>query len=138
MKAVQAFLILVALAFASQATAGQFWSEDRSTNSWIMAANSILVVDCMQTRYAFDNGKNVEEVGLAKYFVGSNPTAREIDRLCVKTLAGMNVLGYFLPESAVTYGRKWNPKKSLYVGVTAIEGVTVANNFIVLGFRSEH
>jgi hypothetical protein len=70
--------------------------------------------------------------------VGSNPTAREIDRLCVKTLAGMNVLGYFLPESAVTFGRKWNPKKSLYVGVTAIEGVTVANNFIVLGFRSEH
>jgi hypothetical protein len=138
MKAVQAFLTLVVLAFASQATAGKFWSEDKTTNGLIISANVLTVLDWAQTRYIADNPDQFREVGPAQKFIGEHPSTGEVNSYFMASILLMNGVGYFLPESAVTFGRKWNPKKSLYVGVTAIEGVTVANNFIVLGFRSEH
>jgi hypothetical protein len=129
MKAVQAFLILVALAFASQATAGQFWSEDKTTNGLIISANVLTVLDWAQTRYGTDRPDEYEETGFARHFTGSHPTTSEVNRYNASVLLLMNIAGYYLPEEAMFFGMRWNPKKSLYFGMTAIEGYTVYNNY---------
>jgi hypothetical protein len=127
MKKVMAIL---ALSMASgAAVAGQFWSEDKATNWLIIAANSLVVIDWAQTRYGTDRPGEFEESGFAEHFTGTHPTTGEVNRYNTAVLLLMNTAGYFLPEEHTLFGMRWNPKKSLYFGMTAIEGVTVHNNY---------
>jgi hypothetical protein len=124
-----AVLLFTVMALTSQAVAGQFWSDDKTTNGLIIASNVLLVVDWAQTRYGTDRPDQFEESGFAEHFTGTHPTTGEVNRYNATALVLLNTLGYFLPERATLWGMEWNPKKSLYFGATAVEGVTVYNNY---------
>jgi hypothetical protein len=122
-------VLLVSLIVASQCQAGQFWSEDKTTNGLIIASNVLTVVDCAQTMYGANRPDQYEEVGWAENFIGRRPTSGDVTRYCLAVLAGQNIAGYFLPERATFLGLTFNPKKILYFGITAIEVDVVISNY---------
>jgi hypothetical protein len=136
MKAVQAFLMLVVLAFASQAAAGQFWSEDKTTNGLIISANVLTVLDWAQTRYIADNPDQFREVGPAQKFIGEHPSTGEVNSYFVASILLMNGVGYFLPEESTIFGVQWSPKKILYIGASIHEAYYVQNNYEI-GIRGQ-
>jgi hypothetical protein len=126
-----AFLLFMIMALANQATAGQFWSEDKTTNGLIVASNVLLAADWAQTRYATDRPTEFHESGLAEEFIGIHPTTSQVNHYFAAVILTSNTLGYFLPEKATTFGFSWNPKKSFYIGITAVEGKVVYDNIQV-------
>ncbi len=120
---------ILAATLTTNAQAASFWSEDKATNGAIVAANVLLVVDWAQTRYGTDRPHRFEEIGFARRFVGAHPSNDEVNRYNVAALVLMNTAGYLLPEQASFFGMQWNPKKSFYFGMTAIEGHTVYGNY---------
>jgi hypothetical protein len=123
-------LVLALLAVAGNASAGQFWSEDKATNGAIIAANALTVLDWAQTRHISNNPDRFHEAGFAQQFIGKHPTTGEVDRYFVKSLVLANGIGYFLPERASFFGLfDWNPKKTLYFSASAWEGYTVNHNY---------
>lgn len=128
-KVIGALLIFTLMAFASQAMAGRFWSDDKATNTAIISANTLFIIDWAQTQYGSDRPDQFEESGFARHFTGDHPSTREVNTYNASAMLLMNVMGYFLTEHHTLFGMEWNPKKSLYFGVTAVEGVTVYNNY---------
>lgn len=120
--------LLLFLVAIGRAEAGEFWSEDPVTNTSIVAANVLLLADWAQTRYGTDRPDQFEETGLALHFTGAHPTTGDVNRYNLGVLILMNVGGYYLPEKASFFGLEWNPKKCLYMGVTAVEAHTVNHN----------
>lgn len=124
-----AVLMVAVNACEPAAADGQFWSRDKTTNALIVSSNLLLVIDWAQTRYGTDRPGQFEESGIAEHFTGTHPTTGAVNRYNVSALVLLNVLGYYLPERATIFGQPWNPKKTLYFGATAVEGVTVYNNY---------
>lgn len=131
-----AALMFVIMACASSAMAGQFWSQNRTTNGLIVSANILMFVDWTHTRYIADNPDKFHERGVAAEFIGEHPTTGQVNAYFVASLLAMNGIGYLLPESAETFGVRWNPKKSFYLGASLYEGYFVQQNY-VLGIRGE-
>lgn len=120
-------LYAVLLLVCSQARA-DYWSNDRLTNSVIIASNVLTVMDWAQTRHIADNPERFMETGPAADEIGIHPTTGEVNRYFIQTLIVWNGIGYFLPDSVTTFGKTWSPKQVFYISLTAYEGSYVMNN----------
>jgi hypothetical protein len=121
-------LTVAALCIASQANAGSLWTEDKFTNSLIVSANVLAVMDWAQTRYIADNPDRFEETGPAADALGKHPSRGDVNRYFAQGIIVWNAIGYFLPESATTFGMSCKPKQVFYIGMAAYEGRYVVNN----------
>lgn len=136
-NAIIATAIFFILAVSNHASAGQFWSEDKTTNALIISANALALIDWRQTRYIAKNPDRFHERGIASHFIGEHPSTGDVDQYFALSIILTNGIGYFLPESATVFGLQFNPKKSFYIGANIYEGYYVLNN-IELGIRIQH
>lgn len=134
MKSVKLFVFMALIGGCCESMAGEFWSDDPVTNTSMIAANALLLLDWGQTRYS--SSKGYKEVGLAKNFIGEYPTVNQVDRYFAASIIVTNAAGYFMPESANFFGIEFNPKKTFYIGVSVVQANTVENNY-QLGVRAD-
>lgn len=141
------FLLLI---LAPNSHAAEFWSESNVTNTAIIAANVLIVADWAQTRYIATNPRNAckrslivvdanqidnmgcrdggyIENGIARNFIGENPTTNDVNRYFASSILITNLTGYFLPE-------KW--KRYFYITIATNEAYYVYENNKI-GIRGE-
>lgn len=101
-----------------------FWSDDAITNTAIITANALFIVDWAQTRYIADNPQTEDpngyyERGIAENFIGRHPTTGEVNKYFAASIILTNLTGYFMPPDY----KKW-----FYFSVSAYEASYIYDN----------
>lgn len=86
--------LIFLLLFCSSANAGEWWTDDKTTNSLMIAMNTAIIIDWAQTRETADNPKYIEHNRL----LGQNPTTKEVNYFFLRELAWHNLAGMVMPD----------------------------------------
>lgn len=121
------FIMAFLLLFSDKSVAGELWTDDAATNSTMIAANAMMVIDWGQTRTIAqartdDGGRRYKEEGFAENFIGEYPDVSEVDRYFVRSMILTNAVAYVMPR---------NFKKNFYLAVLVYEGHYVQSNYSI-------
>ena len=98
--------------------AAMTFSQVVSADNWRTSANTLLVVDWLQTRYIADNPDDYHEINP---IMGEHPSIGEVNAYFLGSIIAMNLIGeYALDRSG---------RKTLYIFITGMETLAVSNNF---------
>jgi hypothetical protein len=99
------------------------FSQVVSADYWRTSANTLLVVDWLQTRYIADNPDKHGEINP---IMGKHPSMGEVNAYFLGSAIVMNLIGEYALDSP--------DKKTFYVFITGMETLAISNN-IKLGIK---
>ncbi len=125
-------LLFALFGLCSPCGASQFWSEDETTNWFIVADNVLMSIDWLQTRHIADHPEDFYESGMLQQFIGQHPNSGEVNRGYASVMVAWNAIGYFLPDYEITVlGVSFVPKQVFWVGSVAADGYQVHDNYSI-------
>lgn len=99
-KWIFALLLISQSSYAQWGEEGEFWTDQKLTDSLWVAMNAGFVLDWAQTRHIADHPEEWSEINTD---LGIHPTTGEVNRYFLSYAIGVNALYFFTPDKLKPY-----------------------------------